>query len=380
MPKLATLITLLLLFANSLFGHEIGEHYVYLEFHDDHIEGRIEFSADELEDKLGIDASENGELSTEKLVGTANQAHEYIQSRFSIGKDPASTLPIRFLPPTYFDLEGGWAQYNFRIDVQPVPPVLYITDKMGFENDPFHRGVVVIEEGDWPAEGYSMLLSMVFDKSDTTQALDVLNPPEVMTPLDMVWQGILHIWIGIDHILFLLSLALPVVLVRREDKWQAVDSLRGSLWPLLKIVTIFTVAHSVTLLLAGLDLVNVPSRLVESIIALSIVLVALNNIFGRSHQTSLWVILVLGLFHGLGFASVMGELPLRIAEFKNFLLSVVAFNVGVEIGQVAILVIVFPLLYVLRKAKLYQPLVLTGGSAALVTIAGYWFVQRAFGL
>jgi hypothetical protein len=149
---------------------------------------------------------------------------------------------------------------------------------------------------------------------------------------------------------------------------------------LFKVVTVFTIAHSMTLALAGLGLVTVPSRLVESVIALSIVLVGLNNIIGRSHRTSLLVILILGLFHGLGFASVMGELPFRVAQLKQFLLVILGFNVGVELGQVVILLVAFPVLFALRKAKLYSPVVLNGGSAVLVCIAGYWLVVRAFGL
>jgi hypothetical protein len=221
---------------------------------------------------------------------------------------------------------------------------------------------------------------MVFSPGNPSQTLDVINPPEVMTPISMIWQGVLHIWIGIDHILFLLALALPVVLVREDGAWTPVPRVGHSLWSLLKIVTVFTIAHSITLALASLGVVTVPSRLVESVIALSIVLVGLNNIIGRSHHTSLFVILVLGLFHGLGFASVMGELPFRVAQLKQFILVILGFNLGVELGQVAILLVAFPALFALRKARLYSPVVLTGGSAVLVCIAGYWLVERAFGL
>lgn len=380
MPKLALLTTLFALFTTSLFGHAVGEHYMYLEFHDDHIEGRIEFLVDDFREELGFDIFENGKASVPKMVQTAPQVHEYISKNFSMGPSPSQPYQLKFSDPTLFSPEGGWLQYNFRVDVENTPPELYITDTMIFDDDPLHRGILVIEEGDWPAEGYTMLISMVFRKSLPTQVLDVRNPQEVMNGIDMIWQGILHIWIGIDHILFLLSLALPVVLLRQNHKWEPVNSLGGSLWPLLKIVTVFTIAHSITLLLAGLDVINVPSRLVESIIALSIVLVALTNIFGKSHKTSLWIILVLGLFHGLGFASVMGDLPLRIAEFKSFFVSVVAFNFGVELGQLAILLVLFPILFTLRKSSLYVPAVLKGGSVVLVLIAGYWFVERAFAL
>lgn len=135
-------------------------------------------------------------------------------------------------------------------------------------------------------------------------------------------------------------------------------------------------AHSVTLLLAALDIVQLGSRFVESMIALSIVLVALNNITKTVREGSLFVILFLGLFHGLGFATVMGHLPFRI---NDLLKMVIRFNIGVELGQIVIVSLLFPLLFLIRRSSLYVPVVLHGGSAVLIAIAGYWFVQRALG-
>src|SRR5690606_10156367 len=122
--------------------------------------------------------------------------------------------------------------------------------------------------------------ALVFSPTNTDQVLDLTDVPRAMTPRDMIPQGVWHIWIGIDHILFLLALMLPTVLVRNGERWRPVERFPRALLNLLKIVTLFTIAHSVTLLLAALDVIRLPSRLVESVIALSIVLVALNNIFG----------------------------------------------------------------------------------------------------
>lgn len=363
-----------------LDAHESRESYLFLEFHEGYIEGRVEFRHDELKDKLGVDVMENGEMSPEKLRAQLPQVEDYIRKNLSIGTDASNLFEFEFVEPAFFKPEGIWAQYNFRMNVSPTPPQLYIDYNMGFENDPMHRGVVLVEEGDWPEKGYHMLISMVFSPFNRTQFLDTVNPPEVMNPKRMVWQGMLHIWLGIDHVLFLIALALPIVLIRQDNKWEPAPKLHKSLWSLLKIVTVFTVAHSITLLLASLGIVSINSRLVESIIALSIIIVAVSNIIGKSHRTSLLVILFLGLFHGLGFASVMGELPFRLANFREFLLMIVGFNVGVELGQIAILLVAFPLLFIFRKSSYYTPLVLTGGSAALVMIAGYWFIQRAFDL
>jgi len=218
---------------------------------------------------------------------------------------------------------------------------------------------------------------MVFNPGHRDQTLDLTAIPSLMSPRDMIGQGVWHIWIGIDHILFLLALMLPTVLVRERDGWRPVNTFSHAFLNLLKIVTVFTVAHSITLLLAALDVIALPSRLVESIIALSIILVALNNIFGKVREGSLLIILALGLFHGLGFASVMGNLPFRMVDLLRI---VIGFNIGVELGQVAIVAVLFPLLFLLRRSSLYQPLVLRGASVVLALIAGLWFVQRSMGL
>jgi hypothetical protein len=222
--------------------------------------------------------------------------------------------------------------------------------------------------------------AMVVSQSNSKQTLDVQNPPSVQTPMSMVWQGILHIWIGLDHILFLIALALPIVLVKRDNVWHPAEGFGSTLLSLLKIVTIFTIAHSITLALASLGFIQLAPRFVESVIALSIALVAINTLIGKSSRASLVVTFLLGLFHGLGFASVMADLPFRIAEVKPFIYTILAFNGGVEIGQLAILVVLFPAIFLLRKSTIYVPIVLKGGSTVLILIAGYWFVERAFAL
>ncbi|MEM1357405.1 MAG: HupE/UreJ family protein, partial [Bacteroidota bacterium] len=136
----------------------------------------------------------------------------------------------------------------------------------------------------------------------------------------------------------------------------------------------FTIAHSITLALAALEVVNLPSRYVESLIAFSIGLAALHNI-RPIFKGKEWVIaFVFGLFHGFGFASVLGEKGLG----SDFLIwSLLGFNVGVEIGQLLIICAVFPLLFLLRKTAFYSKLLLFG-SILLIMIALYWTVERLF--
>lgn len=175
-------------------------------------------------------------------------------------------------------------------------------------------------------------------------------------------SGIYHIFAGPDHILFIIGLLL----------------LGGSMMRLLTIVTAFTIAHSITLSMAALDLLNPPERLIEAAIALSIVYVGIDNLMvGKTDRdVRTWIAFFFGLVHGFGFAGVLREfgLPRQALGWSLF-----SFNFGVEIGQICIVVIAATLLAALRNRnpKLGQQVV-TAGSVVVILAGSYWFIQRVF--
>jgi hypothetical protein len=185
-----------------------------------------------------------------------------------------------------------------------------------------------------------------------------------------------HIWIGYDHILFLISLLLPAVVVRREGRWVPVGTLRSALLSVLAVVTAFTLSHSITLSLAALGVVGLPSRLVESGIALSVLLAALNNIWPVVTRRTWLLAFGFGLVHGFGFASVLADLGLPRDALA---LALAGFNIGVELGQLSIVLIVVPLIFLFRARPFYRPAILVGGSSAIALIASVWLVGRVFG-
>lgn len=170
--------------------------------------------------------------------------------------------------------------------------------------------------------------------------------------------GVEHIFTGYDHILFLVGLLVI---------W------RGAM-NIVKIVTSFTVAHSITLILAALSVVTLPSRLVESVIALSIAYVGVENIFVKEIRGRWRVAFLFGLMHGFGFAEVLREMGL---PSRGLVLSLLSFNVGVEIGQLAIVAVCFPLIYYASR-QAYGTSLVRGASAAIFLMGMTWFVQRAF--
>ena len=191
------------------------------------------------------------------------------------------------------------------------------------------------------------------------------------------WEGVWHIWIGIDHILFLVALLLPSVLRLENGKWVPVSNFKDAFYNVLKVVTAFTLAHSVTLSLAALNIVTLPSKFVESVIAFSVVLAALNNIFPMVSDRVWAVALGFGFIHGFGFANVLADLELPTGTLAVALLS---FNIGVELGQLAIVLVFFPIIFVLRQQAFYQPIKLRLGSAIIGLIATLWIFDRVFEL
>jgi hydrogenase/urease accessory protein HupE len=223
--------------------------------------------------------------------------------------------------------------------------------------DPTARQVVLIGEGDNAPQA-------LLDAANTTITLSAPAPSLLSTMERYLVTGIEHIFLGYDHIAFLIA----VVLWARR------------LMPVIKIVTAFTIAHSITLSLATLNVVVIPSTIVEPAIAASIVYVAMENFFTRNIDGRWRVTFAFGLIHGFGFAGALREIGLPTNAVATAL---AAFNIGVEIGQVVIVAIVVPALIALDrlmaadKTKPVRAATLVYALSALISVLGsYWFVTR----
>ena len=194
-----------------------------------------------------------------------------------------------------------------------------------------------------------------------------LNPTTLSTATEFILWGMHHIFVGYDHIAFLLALLL------------AAQRLRD----MVRVVTSFTVAHSITLLLAALDVIRVPGSVTESMIAASIVYVAVENYFITEGRYRWVLTFAFGLVHGLGFSSVLRE---RLQDLSSIIVPVVSFNLGVELGQISILLVVFPVLSLIRRApdektrERRQWWLVRIGSLPILLLGSFWLVDRVFQL
>lgn len=195
--------------------------------------------------------------------------------------------------------------------------------------------------------------------------------------LHYFWEGIWHIWVGFDHMLFLLAMLLPAALVFVNGHWRPRNAFKPTFIQVLKIVSAFTVAHSITLTLSFFDLIRLNVVLVESAIAMSVIVAAVNNLWPFI-QNHIWIMSFgFGLIHGLGFASVLSALGLPVGTKGIALLG---FNLGVEFGQLTIIAVVLPLIFVFRNRPVYRFLFLRIGSVGIGLVASVWLVERLSGL
>jgi hypothetical protein len=243
----------------------------------------------------------------------------------------------------------------------------------------------------WTFASYALTVQRAVSEEATTEWLEggqtsapftLTSPTPPVDRLGTAWRyltlGFTHILpLGFDHILFLLALLLPAVLWWENGRWRPAMALRTVLLETAGIVTAFTLAHSLTLSLAVLGVVNLPSRLVESVIALTVFLAALNNLFPVV-TTRRWLLaFTLGLIHGFGFASALWDLGLPMDALA---LALASFNLGVETGQLAIVAAVLPLAFALRQTWLYRRLALPVGSATVALLALVWCLERGLNI
>ena len=377
MWKLVLLCILIFAPISDVFAHAKGEDYIFIKIQKTIIEGYFEVNVVDLREKLNIEIPEDGVAALPVVESTQNIVHEYIRKNFTISPAGGSPYEIKFSGTKPGESVGEYVKYPFTMDVGTLPDELTIYHNMYYQGDKTHRGLLLVNYNAKTETTFdSEETALIFSPKTQLQTLDLNDIPDLINKPEMIWQGMLHIWGGPDHVLFLLALILPTVLFRQAAGWKPVARPVPAIRSLLIIVTTFTVAHSITLLMAAYDIIQINSQLVESIIALSIVIVALNNIFQWMSKGSLLTIFFLGLFHGLGFASVMGILPFRMVDVVTMTL---LFNVGVEVGQVILVLALFPLLYMARTTSGYVPYVLKGGSGLLALIGAFWFFQRALG-
>lgn len=364
---------LILFFSLSLlipqaFAHKPSDSYLFLNVKQHEVLGQWDIALRDLDFAIGLDANGDGNITWGELRAKHGEIAAYALAHFKLAADGVDCLLRATDQLVDNHSDGAYAVLKFSATCKPSPETLTASYTLFFDLDPQHKGLLRLEY-------HGATTATIFSPDKPRQQFKLAGISAWRQFLDYGREGVWHIWIGYDHILFLLSLLLPAVLYREAHRWRAVSAFKPALWDVVKIVTAFTLAHSITLSLATLGVVTLPTRLVESAIAASVVLAALNNIFPLFAGKRWMVAFVFGLIHGFGFASVLADLGLPQGAL---LLALVGFNVGVEVGQMAIVAVFLPLAYMLRESWFYRRLIFILGSLLIAGVAFIWLTERVF--
>ena len=341
------------------------------------LEGRWDIALRDLDVALALDADGDGSITWGEVRARHAEIATYALARLAVHADGAACRIEAGAQQIDTHTDGAYTvlPLNVACPAAAAAKKLDIEYRLFADLDPQHRGLLslTLQPGTTRAA--------VLGPQAAVQSFDAARPNRWQQWADYVREGVWHIWIGLDHILFLVSLLLPAVLVLAGRPpysaagFAPVERFAPAAWEVLRIVTAFTVAHSITLSLATLGLVELPSRAVESVIAASVVVAALNNVWPLFTGRRWAVAFGFGLIHGFGFASVLSDLGL---PGDALLLALFGFNVGVELGQLAIVAVFLPLAFALRRTALYRKGIVVGGSVVIALLAAVWFVERAF--
>ncbi|MEY2843971.1 MAG: hypothetical protein RI920_2008 [Pseudomonadota bacterium] len=372
-------------------AHKASDAYLSLTRQGDLLALRWDVALRDLDNALALDANGDGALTWGEIKARRADIEAHLLGRLRLQAVGASQACALRAPPNEVPLERRVDGSYFVLKLAGACALpqgqLSLRYRLLADIDPTHRGLLQV------AGMNGQVWSLDPAGRDTTvrvpdAAPDTLEPPPVQALADntasfkgMVQDGIHHILIGTDHVLFLLCLLLPAVLRPSADRSRPpvvpVANPGQALRPVLLTISTFTLAHSLTLALASLDIVQPSPRVIEPAIALTIALAALDNIrpilFGRRNTFTF----LFGLVHGFGFASALGELSLSTEGFVKALLG---FNLGVEVGQLLVVVPALTGFMLLRRFSAYPRVFMPMGSALIIVVALGWLVERVLDL
>lgn len=362
MKSIYLTLGVLLCFPTLAWCHWASSSELSLDLRGEQPELRIEIPLRDLDLVLNLDSDGDRRLRWGEVLAHRVQIDRYLQQGLQLSVDGRS-CPLFPDAPKVDAIAGEPSLWVLLHGQCPSPrEAVDLKYQLLFDQDPSHRALVT-------------------STSANATSSTVLSPEEPILHwaagensagsdfLRFLRSGMHHIWAGSDHLLFLITLLMPGVLGANGRRVGASEALRNT----CLVVTAFTLSHSLTLGLAALGFINLPSRLVEIAIAASVLIAAVNNITGWLGRRHALLALTFGLVHGLGFASVLTDLS---GNLRAQLWSLAGFNLGVEVGQLAVVVVALPLLYGLAHSTSYARRMLPAGSLAVCLVSAWWIVQR----
>jgi len=355
-------------------AHKASDAYLSWQIDGNRVEQRLDIALRDLDRELTLDADGDGLLRWAEVRARWPQIERLAAHAVLVSSDGRRCVPTPgSTPQLESHTDGRYAVLATWLQCAGPVQALDVDYRLFADSDPTHRGIARLAA----AAGAAPVV-LVPGAGPYHLAVVASAGASGLSFLGFVAEGVHHIAIGLDHVLFLVVLLMVAVWRRAPEAggaWvpraQALSAWRET----LHLVTAFTLAHSLTLALATLGVLAPPSRWVESLIAISVLVTALDNIRPFLPGPRWAAVAVFGLVHGFGFAGPLQDLGLVQGQLA---LPLLGFNLGVELGQLALVAVLLPLALALRQAQAYRHVVVHGGSALVALLALGWTLERAF--
>ena len=361
LSSLSRLWVATLLFAGLMArAHDAGLSTATVHWHEGRLDAVLTFAVKDAEQLIALDTNGDGQVSRPEFTERQSRLGQFVAGEFQ------ATLSGKLLKSERVTcLLDENNNVEVALHFQPVAAgPLTVRSRLLGSLASGHRQLLSVRD----AKENTLAQRLIHGKDDGLTVnlpakASASSPAAQTSSAEFVALGVKHIWTGYDHLLFLLAL-----LVVTRGFGEA-----------LKIITCFTLAHSITLAVATFNFISLPSRLVEPLIAASIVYVGLENLLRRGEPKGRWLLtFAFGLIHGFGFASVLREMGVG-ANGAGVAGPLFSFNLGVELGQLVVAAVVLPLIWWLRERPIFITRWAPACSVAVALAGGFWFAHRVLG-
>lgn len=369
----ACILLLIVVSSGNALAHSSSNSYIIFSTQNQASVLRADINFRDVDLVFDLDQNKDGKVSWGETLAKTAEIQAWLEQGIQLNTTSQKCSLTQMNMKASDHADGTYLSVEWAVAcsgaAQEGPTGLKLRYSLLFDQDNLHRALVKI---DLPDSQSSAILSPERPEVSLTKANDSLTHVLARYLIEGVW----HIWIGVDHILFLLSLLILAFLEPTRKSvihWPAVKNVKTSVLDVLTVVTAFTLAHSITLGLTIFKWLEPSADFIEPVIALSVVAAALNNLLGWAALRRWQLAFAFGLVHGFGFANVLLDLGLPSDQLA---IALGGFNLGVELGQIAIVLVFLPLAWTLRHTIFYRWVVVVGGSLAIAALGLIWTLQR----
>jgi HupE / UreJ protein len=362
--------------AAAAHAHQASDAFLTLRVDGTAVEQRLDVALRDLDRDLALDADGDGLLRWHEVRDRWAELERLVDAAVVVRADGSPCRSqARATPMLDEHADGRHAVLQRTLQCEAAPLVFSIDYRLFAATDPTHRGITRIVTADGTPHTRVLVPGAAPLEVSASGAPSATAAPQGAA--GFFFEGLRHIAGGADHVLFVITLLLVAVWRREGGRWAPREQARSAWAEALRLVTAFTVAHSLTLGLAAAGVLAPPPRWIESLIALSVLVAAVDNLRPFVPGPRWLTVGFFGLVHGFGFAGPLQDLGLRGGEL---VMPLISFNLGVEAGQLLIVLMLLPLALVLRHTSTYRRWIVAPASAAVALLALGWTLQRALEL